>query len=261
MNKLKFFFFLVLTTVVAVLMFSSTGCEKKATEPETVQPITEDLFPLIVGRKLTFGGFLRDARTDANIEATGAVYEARMTVVATGATTPFGVAHVISDSQRVPTGVATPPTTWVVGSFFIQRPAPTGSGNFSFLTNIGRFYRSFGIARTDSLQWILLVKQDAGVGVEYTGFDQSYTGAAGPVRLQIVAKIEGREQLTLAGQSFNPYRIKAQRKIYLGGAATPSVQAETATIWLQPNVGIVRFIFNADGETRGFFREFKSKNF
>jgi hypothetical protein len=261
MTKVKNVFAAILATMTVTMMISLTGCEKKTTEPETVQPITDDLFPLIVGRKLTFSGYLRDAATDVNIEATGAVYEARMTVAATNAPTPFGTAHVLSDSQRVPTGIPNPPTTWVVSSFYVQRAAPTGSGNFGFLTNIGRFYRTFGIQRADSLQWIQLIKQDAGVGVEWKGFDQTYTGAAGQVRLEIVCKTEARASLTLAGTTFNPYKVVAKRRVYLGGSATPSVQSETATIWLEPNVGIVKFIFNADGETPGFFREFKSKNF
>ncbi len=256
----------VFTASLAVLVTLSTmlyvtGCEKSSEPEDTVQPITEDLFPLVVGRKLIFGGFLRDKTTDANIEATGAVYEARMTVVANNSATPFGPAHVLSDSQRVPTGLANPPTTWVVGQFLIQRDAPTGSGNFSFLTNIGRFYRTFSINRPDSLQWIMLVRQDAGVGGEWTGFDGTWTAPAGQVRLQIVGKIEGRETLTLGGQSFNAYKITATRRVYLGGSTTPAQVAQTATIWLAPNIGIVKFIFNADGESNGFYREYKSRNF
>lgn len=247
--------------VVLSFMLSSSGCKESSTEPAGVQPITEDLFPLIVGRKLTSSGFLRDKVTDINIEATGAVYEARMTVAATNAPTPFGIAHVLSDSQRVPTGLAQPPTTWFVSSYYVQRSSPTGSGNFSFLTNIGRFYRTFGIQRADSLRWIMLVKQDAGVGVEWTGFDSSWTAPTGLVRLQVVGKIEPKAPITVNNQTFNAYKATATRKIYLGGSSTPSVVGETATLWLAPDIGLVKFIFNADGESSGFYRELKSKNF
>jgi hypothetical protein len=48
--------------------------------------------------------------------------------------------------------------------------------------------------------------------------------------------------------------------VYLGGSTTPAQVGETATIWLVANLGIVKFIFNADGESNGFYREFKSKN-
>ncbi len=250
--------------LLAVLSFvlSSSGCKEKSTEPEqTVQPITEDLFPLVVGRKLISSGFLRDKVTDINIEATGAVYEARMTVVAVNTQTPFGTAHVLSDSQRVPTGLPQPPTTWFVSSYYVQRSSPTGSGNFSFLTNIGRFYRTFGLQRADSLRWILLVKQDAGVGVEWTGFDSTWTAPTGQVRLQIVGKIEPKAPITVNNLTFSVYKAIATRKVYLGGSTTPSVVGETASIWLAPDIGIVKFIFNADGESSGFFRELKSKNF
>jgi len=247
---------------VLSLVFTSSGCKEKSTEPEQgVQPITEDLFPLVVGRKLVFSGFLRDAITDVNIEATGAVFEARMTVAAVNTQTPFGTAHVISDSMRVPTGLPQPPTTWVVSSYYVQRSSPTGSGNFSFLTNIGRFYRTFGLQRADSLRWIMLVKQDAGVGEEWTGFDSTWTAPTGQVRLQIVGKIEPKASITVNNQTYSVYKATATRKIYLGGSATPSVVGETASLWLAPDLGIVKFIFNADGESRGFYRELKSKNF
>lgn len=261
MKTLKSAFTIGLALVVGVsMMLYVTGCSESDPVEEGVKPITEDLFPLIVGHKITLSGFLRDKTTDVNIEATGAVYEARMTVAANNAATPFGPAHVLSDSQRVPTGIANPPTIWVVSSFYIQRDAPTGSGNFSFLTNIGRFYRLFGLSRPDSLQWIQLVKQDAGIGVEWNGFDGTWTGPTGQVRLQIVGKIEGQESLTLGGQTFNAYKITATRKVYLGGSTTPAQVGQTATIWLVANLGIVKFIFNADGESNGFYREFKSKN-
>ncbi len=261
MKNTKLLLVVGLAMFVLALALTTSGCKKEDSTEPAVVAISEDLFPLILGRQFVFSGFLRDKTTDLNIDATGAVYEARMTVVAVNATTPFGTAHVISDSQRVPTGLANPPTIWVLGSFYVQRNPATGTGNFNFLTNIANFYRTFGINRADSLRWVLLVRQDLGVGVEWTAFDSSWTGATGVVRLQVVGKVEGREALTLAGQSFNPYKITAIRKIYLGGSSTPSVQQPTATIWLQPNVGIVKFIFNADGTSLGFFREYKSRNF
>ena len=253
----------VTAALLAVLSFmlSSSGCKESTTEPAGVQPIAEDLFPLIVGHKLTSSGFLRDKTTDINIDATGAVYEARMTVAATNAPTPFGTAHVVIDSQRVPTGIASPPTTWVLTTFYVQRSAPTGSGNISFLTNIGTFYRKFGIVRADSLRWIMLSKQDAGVGVEWTGFDSSWTAPVGLVRLQIVGKFEAKAAITVNGATYNAYKATATRKVYLGGSSTPAQESPTATLWLAPDIGLVKFIFNADGESNGFYRELKSKNF
>ncbi len=248
---------------VFALSLSTTGCKKEeTTEPETVQPITDDLFPLVVGRKLIFSGYLTD-RNGTEIAGTRAVYEARMTVAALDAPlpAPIGTAHVLSDSQLVPTGIPNPPTIWVPSNFYVRRTPPTGTGNFYFLTNIANFYRTFGLQRADSLRWVLLVRQDVGVGVEWTAFDSTWTAATGPVRLQVVGKVEGRESLTLGGQTFNAYKVTAVRKVYLGGATTPSVQSPTAELWLQPNVGIVKFIFYADGTSGGFYREYKSRNF
>jgi len=264
MKNAKLLLIVALAAFVAALSLTTSGCKSESTEPE-VEPITDDLFPLIVSRKLTFSGYLRDKTTDANIDATGAVYEARMTVSATSAPTPFGTAHVLSDSQRVPTGIATPPTIWVVQNFYIQRNPATGSGDFSFLTNIGRIYRLFGIQRTDTLRWVLLVNQSAGVGVEWTAFDSTWTGqvqpgVTGQVRLEVVGKIEGQENLTLGGQTFTgAYKIVAKRKVYLNGVL--ATEANTAQLWLMPNIGIVKFIFHADGESNGFYREYKSRNF
>ncbi|MEX0602016.1 MAG: hypothetical protein WD295_01660, partial [Bacteroidota bacterium] len=215
-----------------------------------------------VGRQLVFSGYLRDANADTNITATGAVYQGRMTVTSNAQATPVGgTSSLILDSSRVPTGVSEPPFIWIVRPFFVKREPPTGTAKFEFLTSIGLFYRTFGIARTDSLQWVTLVRQDTGLTNEWIAFDGTYTGAIGQVRLVVAASIEGREELSLGGQAFNAYRIRAVRRIYLGGATTPSVTGTTATIWLQPNVGIVKFIFNSDGETPGFYREFQSKNF
>ena len=106
-----------------------------------------------------------------------------------------------------------------------------------------------------------MVKQDAGVGVEWTGFDSTWTAPTGQVRLQIVGKIEAKAPITVNNLTFSVYKAIATRKVYLGGSTTPSVVGETASIWLAPDIGIVKFIFNADGESSGFFRELKSKNF
>lgn len=255
------FTFLAASTLSMALYVS--GCKESTSEPEQgVPPITDDLFPLVVGHKLVFSGFIRDAVTDLNIDATGAVYEGRMTITSNASPTPLGgTATLLLDSSRVPTGIANPPTIWVQTPFYIQRPSPSGSGDFAFLTNIGRFYRQLGLNRADSLRWVLLVKQTAGVGVEWTAFDSTWTAPTGLVRLQIVGKIDARASLTVGGQTFNPYKVTATRKIYLGGSATPSTTGTTAEIWLEPAIGIVKFIYHSDGETPGFYREYKSRNF
>ena len=247
--------------VLATSLYLS-GCQEKSTEPIIApEPIQEDLFQLIVGRKLTFSGYLRDKITDANIESTGAIYEARMTVTGVNIQTPYGTGHVLSDSQRVPSGLANPPSVWLVDQLYLQRSAPTGTDNISLLTNIGRFFRTFGIQRSDSLRWILLAKLDAGVGVDWVGLDDSWSTTSGQLRLQIVARFDAKAPVTVGGQTFSAYRVTVIRKIYLGGSSTPLLSAETSSVWLAPGIGIVKFILNSDGETSGFYRELKSKNF
>lgn len=251
------------TVVVCAAMITISGCSSDETVvPPTVPPITDDLFPLIVGRKITYTGFLRHQTADTNITASGQVYQTIWTVASNSSATPLGVtANLVLDSTRVPTGIANPPTITIFTPLFIQRNPPTGKENFSFATNIGRFYRTFAIQRTDSLKWILIAKLDAGVGVEWTAFDSTYTSPTGQVRLQIVGKFEGKETLTLIGQTFDTYRVATKRNVYLGGSTTPSVTSPTATLWLVKDLGPVKIILNADGESYGHYREFKSKNF
>jgi hypothetical protein len=81
--------------------------------------------------------------------------------------------------------------------------------------------------------------------------------------LEIVGKWEGRESLTLAGTTFNTYKLTTRRNVYLGGSPTPAPGsgALTASIWLASAIGPVKMILNADGESYGHFREFLSKNF
>jgi len=63
---------LIVCVAISSMLYVS-GCKESTTEPEdTIKPITDDLYPLIVGRKLVFSGFLRDKTTDVNIDATGA---------------------------------------------------------------------------------------------------------------------------------------------------------------------------------------------
>lgn len=247
--------------LVASVIFTNSGCED-TTEPKGPDPITEDLFPLIVGRQIVYSGFLRARDVDTNITATGAVFEARMLVASNNQATPVGgTSHLLLDSMRVPTGIPTPPTFWRITRYFVKRDQPTGPHSFSFLTGIGSFYRRFGIARTDTLKWILLADMKAGLDNEWIGFDSTWTSPTGLVRLQIVGKFTRETITTATGQTFNTYKVTATRKIYLGGSPTASVVSPTATLWLAPNIGIVRFIFNADHESPGFWRDFRSKNF
>jgi hypothetical protein len=95
----------------------------------------------------------------------------------------------------------------------------------------------------------------------FTAFDSTWTTGTGNVRLQIVGTFEGRESLTLGGETFNTYRLVTKRQIYLGGSSTPNVIATTATLWLAPGIGPVKMILNADSENYGHYREYSGRNF
>lgn len=263
--------FLPLIILVGVSLLVAPSCKESSTDPVKEQ-VTGDLYPLVMGRKLTFNGFIRDAVTDVNISATGAFYNARMTTLTAGfpPLAPFvaplaGTTFFISDSSLV-----SPPSTWFVSGFYVKRTTAT-SGDFWFLTNAGRFYRQTFVynpatqaGRIDSLKWILLVKENAFVGESWVAFDSTYTStssAIGTARLKVDCVIEGKETLTLNGTAYEAWKLVATRSVFVGGSPTPASQGATATVWLVPNVGIVKFIFNSDGETRGFERNLLSKNY
>ncbi|MCI0708044.1 MAG: hypothetical protein L0Y80_11240 [Ignavibacteriae bacterium] len=253
MKKVKVLFLVALAVFMGTLSFTASGCKDNPVSSE----IIEDLFPLVVGHKLVFSGHLRNAN-DEEIAGTSGFYEARMTVAATDAPTPFGTAHVLLDSQLVSPGV------WATQSFYIQRAAPEGSGDFGFLTNIGRIYRLFNIQRTDSLQWVLLVNQKTGLNGSWDAFvgswDGEFQGAAATIGLVVKCDQITRETVTTPGGTFEgAYRIIARRTVTVN--TTPVSSGTTAEIWLVPNIGIVKFIFHADGESGGFYREYEDRNF
>lgn len=251
-----FVFFFMLTLV------SYSGCSSDdTTAPPVVTPITEDLFPLTPGNQITYTGFLRTVGSDTNITSFTA-YQSKWTVISNSTPTPVGgTANLVLDSTLVPTGIANPPVAWVANPLLIRRSPATGSGNFSFMQNIASFYRSFNIQRTDTLRFFDLAQMDKGMNNTFTAFDSTFTTSTGEVRLQVIGTFEGRETLTLAGETFNTYRLVTKRQIYLGGSTTPNIIANTATLWLAAGIGPVKMILNADPENFGHFREYSGRNF
>lgn len=261
--KYRFFPLIILA---AVSLLAVPSCKKSSTEPETKVQVTGDLYPLTTTNKIRFNGFLRDAVTDINIPSTASFYLARMTLISPFPPLPSSVAPLagttffIQDSSFVPL-----PTTpgWYSSGFYVKRSSAT-SGDIHFLTNAGRFYRQTGIARTDSLKWILLLKENAFIGESWVAFDSTYTSASpavGTARLKVDAVFEIKESITVNGQTIEAYKLVATRSVYLGGSSTPATQGATASIWVVPGKGIVKFIYNSDGETPGFERNFVDRNF
>ncbi|MBI2618905.1 MAG: hypothetical protein HYW57_02385 [Ignavibacteriales bacterium] len=257
--------FLPLLILVAVSLLAVPSCKKSTTEPEKVQ-VTGDLYPLTTGNKISFNGYIRDAVTDVNIEATASFYLARMTLISPFPPLPSivaplaGTTFFIQDSSYVILPGQTTPS-WYSSGFYVKRTSAT-SGDIYFLTNAGRFYRQTGVARTDSLKWVLLLQENAFIGESWVAFDSTYTSASpaiGTARLKVDCVFEGKESVTVNSQTFEAYKLVATRSVYLGGSTTPAAQGATATIWLVTGSGIVKFIFNSDGETPGFERNFLSR--
>ncbi len=258
--------------LVAAVAFSMavffTSCKKdSATSPSTA--ITDDIFPIVAGRKITYTGFLRaPGAADTNITATGSFYQSRWTIdVYNGATAPpvvssGGTCTRIIDSVRV-SPLPGPNGTFAVGALLVQKSAATGAVDFSFMTSVASFYRAVGLtSRIDSLRWIKLTDLASGIGVEFTCFDSTYS-IPGPTtaRLQIVGKFDGTETLTLAGSTFSTYKLTITRRVYLGGSAVAASIGQTAQLWVAPNIGPVKMILGSDDRNYGHYREFLSKNF
>ncbi len=262
MKRLQKTMILLLALTFAVMTFFVVGCKKSSssTTAPVSTAITVDLFPLTAGHQIIYSGYLRAVLVDTNITATGAVYRTSWTVLSNSYPTPIGgTSTLIYDSTTVPTGIANPATVVVPTPLFVQRASPTGTGNFSFLQNIGLFYRTFGLTRADSLRWILIGKLDAGVGVPWTAFDSTWTTAVGATELKIVGEIVDQETITPGGQSFSTYKLTLTQNVLVGGATTAT--APLATFWLAPGIGPVQMILNATSEANGHYRVFQSKNF
>ena len=258
MKKIVLHLFLI-PVILFSFIFIFSSCDEDTTSPEEIVPITDDLFPMIVGRQITYNGFLRNATTDSNITSFPQ-YIAKWTVVSNDTLTPVGgTSNLVWDSTLVPTGISNPPVIWVETPFFIRRDPPTGTANFSFLQNIAPFYRRFNIQLSDTLRWIHLAQLDKGVNNEFTAFDSTWAASSGNVRLLIVGKFEGNVSLTVNGQSFTTYLLTTRRRIYVDGQLL--TEAATASIWLAKDIGPVKMIINADGENPGHYREMLSKNF
>jgi hypothetical protein len=255
---------IIVSLLFAFSTFLIVGCSKKnsnSTGPTVSTAITVDLFPLVVGHQLTYSGYLRSVGTDTNITATGPAYLTTWTIVSNNQTTPLGgTATLIMDTTTVPTGIANPPVVQVPTPLFVQRSSPTGTANFSFLQNIGLFYRTVGIQRSDTLRWILIGNLGAGVNTQWNAFDSTWNNGNTTDELKIVGNIPDQESVTVNGTTFtNTYKLTLTENIIVGGATIAT--APLATFWLVANIGPVKMILNATIEANGHYRELKSKNF
>ncbi|MBI4429622.1 MAG: hypothetical protein HY562_10945 [Ignavibacteriales bacterium] len=268
----KFLVVVMALGIVVVFAVFASGCETDE-GPTGPTPISDDLFPLVAGHKITFSGYLRQPGADTNITATGAFYENRMTIGIFNSTTipGLGTFTAVSDSNKV-SPLPGPNGTWSVGALLFQKSVASGSADFSYVGSLGSFFRTFypstgptGTTRSDTLRVFKLTDLASGIGLEYTAYDSTYnvtiSGAATTARLQIVGIVNGTENITLGGTTFNAYKITISRRVYLGGSSVASSVGVTAELWVVKDLGPVKMVLGADDRSYGSYREFKSKNF
>jgi hypothetical protein len=257
--------------LVALSLLLTAGCEEDSTTTppgQTIVPITQDLFPLTAGRQFTYTGYATANSTSggAPIPDPGNDYRTTWTVGPTVPSPLGGPAVALLDSTRINLpgiGVVTVARTLLVKKDSL--------GDFYFMQTIGPFKRAFGIpvgtAAADTLIFIPIVRPTQGsgtTGASWTAYDQTFTTSGGvPVRLQIFGRIETQE--TIADSATPPvnhtvYRARTYRRVTVAGSVVQD-DAETAKLWLEPNVGPVQIRITEDPENIGHWRYLVSRNF
>ncbi len=241
---------LLLTLAIAVLTLFSSGCKKDSinvVEPTTT-PITVDIFPLTVGHKITYTGYLRSIGTDTNITSTGTAYSSSWTVVSNDTATPLGgTSNLIIDSITAPTPSAT--------LLYVLRVPPTGEANFSFLQTIL-------LPQGDSLTWILVGNIGYGVAAFWRAFDDTVNNSDSTYDLVIAGQFADQESLSVGGQMFSTYRTTLTQIVIKDGVVQGNgIGVPLATYWFAPEIGPVKMIVDATEQSNGYEWDFKSKNF
>jgi len=240
-----------------LLILAVGGCKKdEGPVAPVITPITEDLFPLVAGRRFVYTGFLVEKNSvDSAVASSIGFYQAVWNVLAGPAGT-----WLIQDSTTV--GATTT-------ARFFQITKDTTTGDFSFRQTLGPFLRAIHATYTDTTVWIRIARPSMGIGVAWTAFDTTVTGqvpggGTASIRLQIFGEIEAKVSITDSSASHtvypNTYRIRTWRKITAGGFVVQD-DATTAKLWLVANIGPVQVNISGDTENYGHFRVLKTKNF
>ena len=236
-----------LAITLAVLMVFSAGCKKSSSTVEpTIIPITTDIFPLTVGHKISYSGYVRSIGTDSNI--TSSAYSESWTVVSNDTTAPIGgTSNLIIDSTTAPVPSAS--------LLYILRSPPTGESNFAFL-------ETEAAPQGDSVAWVLVGNIGYGVASFWSAFDDSATIGDSSYDFKTIGEFADQESLSVGGQMFNTYRLTLTRVLISDGVVQGNgVGASIATYWFAPAVGPVKIIVDATETKNGYELDFKSKNF
>ncbi|HET6274142.1 MAG TPA: PKD domain-containing protein [Bacteroidota bacterium] len=231
-------------------------------------PVPGDLFPLIVGHRLTYVGYATRPGSGSQIPDPTGSYRTTWTITSNVAPSPLGgVATSIVDSTTGPFGPGGLVVT-IARTLFIRKDT---TEDFEFLQTIGPFKRAFGIpigtGAADTLVWIAVARPSYGVGtpgLKWTAFDSIFTGSGGAqVRLQIFGKIETQETITdstTAHTQHNAYRSRTWRRIMVNGTIVQD-DATIIRLYLAANIGPVQMHIVEDTENIGHFRVLSGKNF
>ena len=231
---------------LAVLALSVVGCKKDSNPVEsTVVPITTDIFPLTVGHKITYTGYLRPAGSDSD-QTTAGTYTSSWTVVSIDTATPLGgTSNLVIDSITSPVPSAS--------LLYIQRTPPTGDANFSFLQTVSYQGR-------DTVAWLLTGDSQDGVGSYWAALKDSVPGDT-VHSLWIVGHFVDQESLSVGGQMFYAYRLAITADTLVNGIVPGAVDTPVATYWFAPGIGPVKIIIEATATKSGYDWEFTGKNF
>ncbi|MBI2430244.1 MAG: hypothetical protein HYV29_15885 [Ignavibacteriales bacterium] len=277
--KKSLFTLICLVSLASIAMFN--GCKDETTAPAEDKTVPNDVFPLTAGHKFTYNGYLTVQDTETPVSGSSAVYASSWSVgsAATPLSAIFGAqygayvssknggrtsASLIYDSTTVAPGVT------VFTPIFVYYDST--SHDYYYMTNLGQFFRSSVVkdsagaagVRMDSLRFIKLASPSAGIGGTFTCFEQTYASYANPgavtnITLKITGKWEGKQDVTVNGQTFSAYYIKIDRAAVVNGVTASS--GVTAKVWLVKGVGPVKMFLAGNTESPGNFRELTVKNF
>jgi hypothetical protein len=271
LKTLKIFlaFIMLLFAFTAAVTITSCSEDETITPPVDDTSVPKNLFPLIAGRVIVYGqGSLLAADTETPIPGSENGFESKWIVTGTSNLVPHPTLPVtlVLDTTKIPALGAVSVRTFFIGQ-------DTVTGNFDFLTSLGFFYRSVKIyatpgdsasgIRADSLKWISLAKPSEGLDKEWTAFSGVFFASAygTEIRLEILAKFTGKETLTIGGQAYESYILRAYRKVFLQANNQELSIGETAKLWLAPNVGPIKIILIGDAESPGKSQTMTAKNF
>ncbi|TAK56814.1 MAG: hypothetical protein EPO24_10625 [Bacteroidetes bacterium] len=273
-------FMLLFSCIFAMLLFVFVGCKEDEESLPLDISVPSTLFPLTAGHVITYSGYLTAGESETKIAGTETGYSTTWTVntlIPVTAVFPAGIfpnlvgetAVLVRDTTNVPAVSVTNKFTPV----FIRQDST--SGDFSYLTNLGYFYRSASTkiwksttdttARADSLRFVVLAKPSAGIGTKFTCFNEDFTSYAGGVsnpvtlNLKIEGVFEAKETITVGSTDYETYRLVISRTVSAGGVALS--QGVTAKLWLANNVGPIQMFLAGNAEAPGNFRTMTSKSF